>query len=282
MIIAATSQVQDHQSSLAIDAQGNFVVVWAKMDSALNYTWNQDIRFQRYSASGAKLGGVVTVATEGYSPSVAMQSDGDFLVVWASLNLNFPTDVIFPSRISGQQYTAGGQPIGATFLVDNAYDRAVYPAAAIDDADNLIVSWSDYDRLAAPGSPASRGIWTKRYAADGSTEKFLVSTSVDSDPTKPSHQTNPSVALMSSGNFVIAFSGYGPGDDDGVFAQRYSVSSPAVNPLEATADAEAVFRTSISAVWESDLREDDDILTGSRKNASNHLAIDLILADAAL
>ncbi len=82
-----TSDSQLH-SSVAMDADGDFVVVWDNTygpGGGLYYTY---IQGQRYASDGSTAGGEFQVNTYTTSlqfyPSVAMDADGDFVVVWSS------------------------------------------------------------------------------------------------------------------------------------------------------------------------------------------------------
>jgi len=72
-------------SSVAMDADGDFVIAWASDDDS-----SYEVYAQRYTADGSKAGGEFQVNTETSSlqesPSVAMDSDGDFVIAWQSLN----------------------------------------------------------------------------------------------------------------------------------------------------------------------------------------------------
>ena len=70
------------QASVAVDADGNFVVVWFR---------SGDLIGRRFSASGAAIGPEVVINSytpdSQESPAVRSEPDGDFVVVWHSLDL---------------------------------------------------------------------------------------------------------------------------------------------------------------------------------------------------
>jgi hypothetical protein len=251
--------VQDHQSSVAVDGSGNFIVAWSVTDNP--YLWDFNLQFQRYSASGAKLGGVVTVTTDGYAPTVAMNASGGFAVVWAR------SQGSAPAGIFGQRYNASGQPQGSSFQVGsyNGYDA--YPSVGIDGSGNFVIAWGDYDVYDDAGQPMSEGIWAQRYLANGTpAERFLVSTFTAGD------QVNPTVAMTSAGDFVIAMSGFGPGDDQGIFAQRYHVSGAGASASAAaslSSSPTSVSPEMLSAIdfWMSDLGNQPNKRKQSSKTA---------------
>jgi len=227
--------LQDHQSSVAVDGSGNFIVAWSVTDYP--YTWSFDLQFQRYSASGTKVGKVVTVTDNGYAPTVAMNAGGSFAIVWAS-SVGSPVY----TRLFGQQYNASGQPLGLGFQVggdyNHYYSSDAYPSVGMDGSGNLVVAWGNYDVYGDVEQPMSKGVWAQQYFADGTpSEPFVVSAFTAGD------QFNPTVAMTSGGNFVIAMSGYGPSDDQGIFVQRYALSTGASASSVSTPIAGTGYRT---------------------------------------
>ena len=109
--------------SVAVDSDGDFVVVWDSNGSSGTDTgdpftaWGTSVEGQRYASDGSTQGAqfqVNTYTTLGqYSPSVAVDADGGFVVVWNSAG-SFATDTSSYS-IQGQRYsvTAPAPPVPA-------------------------------------------------------------------------------------------------------------------------------------------------------------------------
>src|SRR5262245_57033545 len=123
--------------SVALDATGNFVVVWS--------SYGQDgsrggIFGQRYDSGGNALGSEFQVNTHTiynqYIPSVASDSTGNFVVVWSSIY----------EGIFGQRYDNDGNPLGGEFRV-NAYTTGGLgsPSVSSDASGNFVVVWSGQD-----------------------------------------------------------------------------------------------------------------------------------------
>ena len=104
-----TTDGQQRQGSVAMDADGDFVVTW--------HSYYQDpnagltgIYGQRYSAAGAPLDGEfrvnTTTANHQRYPAVAMDADGDFVVAWNSYGQD-AGDLSFQSGVYAQRYSAG-------------------------------------------------------------------------------------------------------------------------------------------------------------------------------
>jgi hypothetical protein len=81
-------------SGVANDADGDFVVTW---HSNLQDGAGRGIFAQRFASSGTPAGGEFKVNTytryNQYFPVVAMDSDGDFVVVWEGYRKNDQADV---------------------------------------------------------------------------------------------------------------------------------------------------------------------------------------------
>jgi hypothetical protein len=202
-------------SSVAADASGNFVVVWA--------SWGQDgslfgIFGQRFASSGAPLGPEfrVNTFTTGYQlfPSVAADSSGNFVVVWHS-NLQDGSNF----GVFGQRYASSGSPLGPEFRVNTfttSYQSV--PSVASDPAGNFVVAWTSYYQDGSVG-----GAFAQRYDSSGVPlgPEFRVNTYVTDA------QTFPVVAADAAGEFVVIWrSDYQDGSSFGVYGQRYSQIVP--------------------------------------------------------
>ena len=70
---------------VAVDTDGDFVVVWPSYD--LRDSSSYSIQGQRYASDGSPLGGELRISSYTSSqkrPLVAVDADGDFVVVWDS------------------------------------------------------------------------------------------------------------------------------------------------------------------------------------------------------
>jgi len=88
-----TTGFQRH-SAVAVDGAGNIIVVWASDGSAGSDTYYGSIAAQRYDAAGAPLGGEFQVNSyttyNQYSPAVAVDAAGNFMVVWINYSNAIP------------------------------------------------------------------------------------------------------------------------------------------------------------------------------------------------
>ncbi|MDA8019793.1 MAG: hypothetical protein MPN21_20320 [Thermoanaerobaculia bacterium] len=155
------------------EADGDFVVVWQSYGSADTDSSGFSVQGQRFASDGSPRGGefqvnTYTTGNQG-TPSVAVESDGAFVVVWDSEGSS-GSDATDHS-VQGQRYASDGSAIGDQFQV-NSYttSRQVKPTVAWDDAGTFMVTWeSGYDSLSENGPDGSdESIQGQRYAADGS------------------------------------------------------------------------------------------------------------------
>ena len=126
----------------------------------------------------------------------------------------------------GAAQAAPGDPIGPEFQVNTTTaDSQVGPAVAMDADGDFVVAWrsctvGDYDGC------LDWDVFAQRYDAGGIPQgpEFPVNS------TATGNQMFPAVAMDPDGNFVVAWSGNGPGDGNGVFAQRYNAAGEAQGP----------------------------------------------------
>jgi hypothetical protein len=196
-----TTNSQD-SPSVAVDADGDFVVVWTSWGSYGTDSSILSIQGQRYASNGATLGAefqVNTYTTNNQdSPSVAVDAEGDFVVAWSSAG-SPGTDTSL-SSIQGQRYASNGSTLGAEFQV-NTYTTSYQANAsvAVDADGDFVVVW-----ISSPlpeDETSHRSVQGQRYASDGSTQGVQFQVSTD---TLSNHQ-RPSAAADADGNFVVVW-----------------------------------------------------------------------------
>ena len=201
--------------AVAIDATGNFAVVWSSYAPDGS---GFGISGQRFASSGSPLGGEFLVNS--YTPfiqaipAIAMAPDGAFVVVWDSSGQDGDSTGVF-----GQRFASSGSALGTEFQV-NSYttsDQRV-AAVAVSDEGDFIVTWNSVQ------DGDQTGIFGQHFARNGRAlgSEFQVNTYTTST------QFAPTVAWAANGNFVVAWESYDQdGQYYGIFGQRYAVP-PAV------------------------------------------------------
>jgi hypothetical protein len=194
--------------SVALNAAGNFVVVWDSFG----------IEGQRFDAAGTAVGGefqINTDTTSGGVPSVALNSDGDFVVVWEAFGSS-GTDTSGVS-IQGRWFDATGTAVGDQFQINtHTGGFQIEPSVALATDGDSVVVWV---------TPGIRG---QRFDGDGIAvgDELQISTYTTSNP------RSPSVALNTDGSFVVVWhssSLYGVDtSSSSVQGQRFDAAGTAV------------------------------------------------------
>ena len=108
--------------AISLDADGDFVVVWASSGSSGGDTSTYSVQGQRYAADGAALGGEFQVnsytTNAQLRPSVSHSADGDFVVVWESFGSSGGDTSSYSAQ--GQRFRVTGELEGRVFFDANA------------------------------------------------------------------------------------------------------------------------------------------------------------------
>ena len=155
-------------SSVAMDNDGDFVVTWESGSNLSNFPPDQEqdgfgfgIYAQRYNSTGSSVGSEFKVnsftSNEQRVPAVAMDNDGDFVVIWTSSAQDGSGVGTY-----AQMYDSTGSVAGSEFRV-NTYTTGGQGAQSVsmDNNGNFIITWSRY----VPNE--SFGIFAKRYNSQG-------------------------------------------------------------------------------------------------------------------
>lgn len=174
--------------SIAMDYNGNFVIVWYDYRNG-----NTDIYFQCYNSFGTSLGSNKKsnddkgIANQ-YSPSVAMNDFGNYVIVWQDYR-NGNKDIYF------QQYNVEGKTIGVNTKANDNIGKAESPSIDIDNNDNFVIVWKDYRN-------SDSDIYYQQIDSSG---KNLGENKKVNDDINSESQYAPTIAMNNSGNFVIVW-----------------------------------------------------------------------------
>ena len=198
-------------ASVAANAAGNFVVVWA---SAGEDGAGGGVFARRFSSSGAPLAvefqvNTYTGTNQAY-PAVATSASGDFVVVWDSYGQDGSVYGIF-----ARLFSSAGVAVGLDFQINSRTTSSQSrPAVTREATGAFVVTWSS-------GSQDGQGfgIFARRLSSTGGVfgVEFQVNTHTITD------QFMPAIASDLDGDFVVAWqSSLQDGSGDGVFARRFS------------------------------------------------------------
>ena len=216
--INAVTAFTQARAAVAMDTDGDFVVVWTSDQQDGSGT---GVFGQRFAADGARAGAEFQVNTTTFTSqseaTVAMDSDGDFVISWTS---RFQDGAGY--GVYAQRYAAGGARRGAEFRANATTTGDQYaPSAAMDSDGDFAVAWTSNGQ-----DGSSYGVYAQRYAASGDPAgpEFRVNT------TTAGSQFDPWVTTDADGDLVVAWAGNGPGDGSGVFGQRFAADGAPVGP----------------------------------------------------
>lgn len=217
---------EQRQPAVAMDAAGNFVVVWRSYGALLDGD-GSSVQGQRYAANGAPLGGQfqVNTFTTSYqeSPAVAADGLGNFVVAWESGAADNGDSA--GVSVQAQRYAANGAPQGGQFLV-NSYTTGHQrrPDVAADGLGNFLLTW--YSAGSSGGDTSLSRIQMRRFTGSGAPlgVQFQVNTYTTGS------QNLPAVSADALGNFVLAWESDGSagGDTSGLSVQARRFDSGGV------------------------------------------------------
>ncbi len=235
--VNTTTAKEQTNASVAIDDAGNFVVTWSSKDQDGD---NWGVYGKRYNAGGLAQGGEFRVNTstakEQMFSSVAMDAAGDFVVTWSSKDQDGDNWGVY-----AQRYNPLGVAQGGAFQVNlTTAKEQVFSFVAMDTDGDFVITWSSKDQ-----DGNGWGVYARQFDAAGvaKTGETLVNTTTAGD------QEHPSVAMDAQGDFVVVWTGNGPGDTLGVFAQRFTAASPfTFSTGDGTRDATMTFQGTLAEI----------------------------------
>lgn len=198
------------EPDIAINGDGNFIITWQ--------SWGQDgdelgVFARLFAGDGTPSGSEFQVNThtldDQFHPSIAIDQDGDFYIVWTSFHQDGDQTGIFVQR-----FEANGNRIGAEFqLNDTTLGWQEWPDIAVDQSGNVIVCWHSFEY-----GENSYEIIAKSFEKNLSFigDEFKVNDNSEN------WQVFPSIDVDSEGNFLIVWQSLDQdGESFGIFAQMF-------------------------------------------------------------
>lgn len=178
---------------IAADAGGNFVVVWAD-DADQNGFY--EIMARGFNSDGSQRFSTMTVNTTStgnqIAPAMAMNPNGDFVVVWQDDQDGNDIHQIYARGfdINGAQRfpTMTANPV--------ATGEQKSPAVAMAQNGDFVVTWANDKSLDGLYNVHARG-----FHSDGSQRFPLINVNLD----LPGDQRNPDIAMAPNGDFAITW-----------------------------------------------------------------------------
>jgi len=205
--VNTTTDYGQNLPSVAPLSNGGFVVAWVSRGG---------IYCQRFDSAANKVEGEFKASTyqSCNSPSVAGLSGGGFVVTWHSWGQDGSGFGIY-----GQLFDGTGSPVGGEFQVNTYTDDAQdNPAVAALSGGGFVVTWESMDQDGNHEGVYGQIYDSARNAVGG---EFQVNTFIASS------QDSPSVARLSGGDYVVAWSSASQdGSSDGIYGRIFEIHEP--------------------------------------------------------
>ncbi len=228
---------RDDSPAVAKDAAGNYVVVWVAYGQTVGQTVDTarqgNIMAQAYDANGKKIGGEFVVnqyvAGSQINPDVAMDDNGNFVVVWSGQGQDGANGTLDTTGIYYRRFRILSDPDSISALDSyeqraNNYTKNIQnrPSVAMDPRGDFVIAWDGEGRTGNPtgkGKFDSYGVWVRRYSSLGQAlgNQVLVNTRVTKS------QEAPDVAMDGNGNFFVVWRSERQGSGAwSIYGQRYT------------------------------------------------------------
>lgn len=212
--ISTVTLTSQDQPNVAVHHDGAFVVTW-RANGSIGDDPDWSVQARRVASDGTPLGShfQVNTLTSGAqtNPDIALENDGDFLVVWQS-SVSSGDDSIAES-IQGRFYNSNGTAVGSEFQVNSGtFASQTSPVIEATAATTFLVMWdtlTDTDDDLGDHAIAGRAL-----RGDGT---FLSEeTQINSYTTGGQQAPQLAVSPSDSSFFAtwVGFTGNSPGDDD--------------------------------------------------------------------
>ena len=204
-------------------AGGGFVVTWASLGrTAQHRRWRIRASTARSTAPTAirsaaefHANAYFTAAYQS-TPALAALPNGGFVATWESYGQDGNGDAVI-----AQRFDASGHKVGSEFVV-NSYTNSEQFGSAIATADDgsFVITWHSFGQT----GNSTYDVYAQRYNANGTTagSEFQVNTTIASS------QTDPSVAVLHDGSFVITWQSPDV-SGNGIFARHYAANGTALS-----------------------------------------------------
>jgi len=191
---------------VAMDDNGNAVIVWTQFDGNNYQIFKSEYRSGTWTHPASLSDNISPDGQHASSPQVAMDDNGNAIIVWSQYDGN-GIDQIFKSEYRSGTWT---HPASLSDNISPDGQHAYYPQVAMDDNGNAVIVWRQSD-----GSNTQ--IFKSEYRSGTWTHPISLSDNISPDGQDAS---NPQVATDDNGNAVIVWTQY-DGSNWQVFKSEY-------------------------------------------------------------
>ena len=181
------------QHAIAMDANGNYVVVWSSdYNGAGHDPSGFGVYFQLFDKFGNKIGSEQLVnsntSDDQDQASVAMDDSGKFFITWVDHSNTGPGS---GDRVFAKGYNADGSVRLSDFIVSTGSDPASNPTIDMNSSGDFLIAWERH--------AASDDIYARHFGPSGAG----ISTAFRVHSASADQEANPSVALADDGTFTV-------------------------------------------------------------------------------
>ena len=211
MVVNTLTSGQQKKPAIAMDSNGNFVVVWEDDNDNNN---SYDIYVKGFNSNGTQRFAYFRVNTvssgQQLKPAIAMDSNGNFVVVWEDDNDNNGSYQIF-----ARGFNSNGTQRFADITVNTVGSgQQKRPDVAMDSNGNFVVVWQDDN-----DNNDYYDIMARGFNANG-TQRFA---DITVNSVASGQQYSPKIAMDPNGNFVVAY------EDDNNNNDTYDIKARGFN-----------------------------------------------------
>ena len=214
--INTTTTSDQRMPAIAMAHNGNFAVAW------MSYEQDGDgwgVYHRLFDSTGTNLTNELRANTgasfEQKNPDVAMDSAGNYVVVFEDETSDGDFDIYYRPVTSAGVHTASSTIINTTTT-----GHQINPTVSMANTGEWVVAWQSNNGTDGDGN----GIYFQRFDNSNST----VGSETQANTTTAGNQQAPHVGMDDDGLFTIIWSSFAQdGDGYGIYAQRYNASGVA-------------------------------------------------------
>ncbi len=180
---------------IARDGSGNYIIVWDS-ENQVDPASQSDIYFQLFDSNDSKVGSeeIVNTFTEGEQerPALAMNSGGDFVIVWASHAGTSESIFDIKAKLYKNNIAVGSEILVNTFT-ENSQTK---PDVTMLENGSFVVVWESWYQ-----DGSNKGVYCQLFDSEGQKigAEFLVNT------TTQFSQGRPTVKHFNDGKFIVVW-----------------------------------------------------------------------------
>ena len=163
-----------------------------------------------------------TAAIDQTEPKVAMDAEGDYVVVW---NEEVPNKSYYYD-VEAKVYDAATQTLSSPIIVAKGENGDTRPSVAMDANGDFVVAWQVFNPASGPSNNYADAYdltEAQEFTLAGATKNSLITIG---SYTQSTQAESPQVAMDPAGQFVIAYQGE-DSNSCGVFARQFNSSGAA-------------------------------------------------------